>query len=281
LIDMRNRQRDAREFFSVRGAKGSRLLLIGLLVAGRGLQLRGHLTELTVRDCTFVPGWEITGDARAETDMTPSMRFENVQTRVVIERSILGPILVVCTTADLEPIDLLISDSIVDATATERRALDAPERRAAPVRLTALRSTFIGRIHVTDLERAEDCIFDGALAVVRRQDGCMRYCYVTPESLTPRRFGCQPDASVQGSRGAEGTAIATRVRPRFNSLRYGTPDYCQIADACAVEISHGAHDGSEMGVYHDLHQPQRLSNLQARLDEYVPAGADVGIINAS
>lgn len=281
LIDLRNRQRDAREFLSVRGAIGSRLLLIGLLVAGRGLQLKGHLSELTVRDCTFVPGWEVTASAGAEADMMPSLRLENVQTRVVIERSILGPISVVCTVAELEPLDLVVSDSIVDATSTERRALDASERQAASARLTVLRSTFIGRVHVTDIERAEDSIFDGELKVVRRQNGCIRYCYVQPGSRTPRRFGCQPDVSTQASRDAEATAIQARVRPRFNSLRYGTPDYCQIADACAVEISRGAHDGSEMGVFHDLCQQQRLANLQARLDEYVPAGSDIGIINAS
>jgi hypothetical protein len=40
----------------------------------------------------------------------------------------------------------------------------------------------------------------------------------------------------------------------------------------------GAHDESEMGVLHDLYQPQRAANLRARLDEYKPAGMDAGII---
>jgi hypothetical protein len=72
-----------------------------------------------------------------------------------------------------------------------------------------------------------------------------------------------------------------RVRPQFNSFRYGKPSYCQLAEHCAEEITRGADDESEMGVFHDLFQPQRAANLRARLDEYIPARADVGIIPAS
>lgn len=281
LIDLRNRQRDAREFLNVRGAKGSRLLLVGLLVAGRGLQLKGHLAELTLLHCTLVPGWEVTPDTGAESDMVPSVRIENVETRVVIQQSIVGSISVVSSVPQLAPLELVITDSIVDATSPERRALDAPERRAASVQLTVLRSTLIGSVHITDLSRAEDSVFDGQLHVTQRQYGCVRYCYVESGSNTPQRFACQPDAALVGHRDAEAVAIRARVRPIFNSLRYGTCDYCQLADACAVEISRGAHDGSEMGVFHDLYEPLRLANLQARLDEYVPAGSDVGIFSAT
>jgi hypothetical protein len=36
-----------------------------------------------------------------------------------------------------------------------------------------------------------------------------------------------------------------------------------------------------MGAFHDLFQPQRTANLEARLDEYVPAGAEAGIVFAT
>jgi hypothetical protein len=32
-----------------------------------------------------------------------------------------------------------------------------------------------------------------------------------------------------------------------------------------------------MGVFHDLFEPQRRTNLEVRLHEHVPAAADVGI----
>jgi hypothetical protein len=33
-----------------------------------------------------------------------------------------------------------------------------------------------------------------------------------------------------------------------------------------------------MGALHDLFEPQRAANLRARLDEYIPAGMDAGLI---
>jgi hypothetical protein len=121
----------------------------------------------------------------------------------------------------------------------------------------------------------------------------MRFCYVTPGSRTPSRYHCQPDL-VEAPVRAElppGSSIEVieqavapvrlRVRPQFNRIRYGASAYCQLAYTCAEEITRGADDESEMGVFHDLFQPQREANLRARLDEYVPAGADVGIIYES
>jgi hypothetical protein len=92
------------------------------------------------------------------------------------------------------------------------------------------------------------------------------------------RYQCQPDLAKKGKTGQAKTNEETRVRPRLNSRRYGSPDYCQLADDCAEEIARGADDESEMGVFHDLYQPQRLANLRARLDEYTPAGMDAAII---
>ena len=66
-------------------------------------------------------------------------------------------------------------------------------------------------------------------------------------------------------------AETARVRPRFNSLSYGSPVYCQLAQDCAPEITSGADDESELGAFHDLFQPQRLANLNDRLQDFTPA----------
>jgi hypothetical protein len=71
-----------------------------------------------------------------------------------------------------------------------------------------------------------------------------------------------------------------RVRPRFNSVRYGAPEYCQLACDCAPEISTGASDQAEMGALHDLYDSQRAGNLRRRLEEYVPASSEAGLIFA-
>jgi hypothetical protein len=118
----------------------------------------------------------------------------------------------------------------------------------------------------------------------------MRFCYVTPGSRTPRCYRCQPDLVVDivkdevDDKAEQERQIAVeqlRVRPQFNSTRFGTPTYAQLAAACAEEIKRGADDESEMGVFHDLYQPQRAANLQTRLDEYIPAKMNAGIFYAT
>ena len=135
----------------------------------------------------------------------------------------------------------------------------------------------------------------------RRQRGCVRFSYVPSGSRTPRRFECQPELAEQmiesqwraaapkteppGQLNAEIDLAKQRaadgVRPQFNSVRYGAPTYCQLAASCADEIKRGADDESELGVFHDLFQPQREANLRVRLDEYTLAQTDAGIIFAS
>jgi hypothetical protein len=110
----------------------------------------------------------------------------------------------------------------------------------------------------------------------------------------PRRYECQPDMARQAvmdrlDNGDIDPAVqealleseTLRVTPQFNAMRYGKPTYCQLADACATEISAGAEDDSEMGAFHNLYQPQRTANLRARMAEYSPAGTDAGIIFVS
>lgn len=53
-------------------------------------------------------------------------------------------------------------------------------------------------------------------------------------------------------------ANVLRVRPQFTSRRYGL-----LAQTCAEEIKRGADDESEMGVFHDLFEPQRADGHEA------------------
>ncbi|MEA5593271.1 phage tail protein [Rivularia sp. UHCC 0363] len=71
--------------------------------------------------------------------------------------------------------------------------------------------------------------------------------------------------------------VLSRIQPRFTSSKYGDPAYAQLSNNCAVEIRTGAEDGSEMGVFSYLKQPQRQANLDASLKEYLRFGLEVGI----
>jgi len=262
--------------------RSARLILDGLLITGRGVQVKGQLESVTIRHCTLVPGWSLDSHCEPEQGAEPSLELIDATTRVTIERSILGAIQVIQNEVTTDPLPINISDSVLDATDPELEALGAPDCPVAHALLTIKRSTVIGRVAVHAIKLAENCIFDGLVKVARRQVGCMRFCYAAPGSHTPRRFNCQPDLVRSAAKDDAAKAIETlRVRPRFNSRRYGKPDYCQLANDCAEEIKRGADDESEMGVFHDLFQPQREANLRARLDEYTPAGMNAGIIFAS
>jgi hypothetical protein len=243
--------------------------------------------EVVIRHCTLVPGWGIGPKCEPMRPAEPSLELYKVRAQVRIEHSIIGSIEVNEDEVRAEPIPIQISDTILDATSGEREALGAPGRPGAHAILTVGRSTVFGIVQVHAIELAENSIFNDCLNVARRQLGCMRFCYVPPECRTPRRYHCQPDLVVQAVQRTisdpEEQAEAKvreqeRVRPRFTNHRYGNPGYGQLALYCAREIRRGAEDESEMGAFHDLYQPQREANLRARLDEYTPAGTNVGII---
>jgi len=69
--------------------------------------------------------------------------------------------------------------------------------------------------------------------------------------------------------------------PGFTTGRYGLPAYAQLRLASPAEIRTGAEDGSEMGAFCHVKQPQRESNLRLRLDEYLPFGLEAGILFAT
>jgi len=288
-------QSDRPSALSVTGETGSRFVLDGLLVTARGMVVSGDLQHVIVRHCTLVPGSALYASGQPRRPADSSLELLDTRARITIEHAILGAIRVNQEDIRTDPVVVQISDSIVDATEPAAAALAAgdDELRAWAV-LRMIRSTVFGRIRVHAIELLEDSLVIGVVTVGRRQIGCVRFSYLEPGSRTPRRFHCQPDlvdeaVAAQVHDGAlssaEGRQVREqerlRVRPRFNSVRYGTPAYCQLSDHCAPEIRRGADDESEMGVFHDLYQPQREANLQARLDDFVPAGTEAGIIHSS
>jgi hypothetical protein len=297
LIDW---QTDLPDALSVTMDAGSRFTLDGLIVTGRPLQVTategGHTPDVcgasvVVRHCTLVPGWGIDCDCEPKRPAEPSLTLDNVRARVRIERSIVGSIEIHEDETRFDPIPLCIADSIVDATAPDREAIGAPGDTWAPATLDIRRCTVFGIVDVHAMTLGENCIFDGCVNVARRQVGCLRFSYVPTECRTPRRYACQPDgvvaavkARLPNDAAAQAREIADetlRVTPQFVSVRYGSPAYAQLALDGPAEIARGADDESEMGVYHDLYQPQRSEVLRARLADSTPAGMDTGTFFAN
>ena len=285
---------------AVAGKAGSRFSLDGLVVAGRGIQVRGpdlgdpyaaadgDLCDLHIRHCTLVPGWALEENCDPTRPNEPSLELLNTGASVRIEHSIVGSIYVVADEVRTDPVCIEICDSIVDATSNDRVAVGAPNLPFAFARLTIRRTTVFGGVFAHSVPLAEHTLFMGELGVARRQIGCVRFSYVTPGSRTPRRHRCQPDGvrqaveTIQPRLPADEAQLrkdreTTRVRPAFGSQRYGHAAYAQLAIPGPEEIGRGADDESEMGAFHDLYQPQREAALRARLDEFTPAGMEAGI----
>jgi hypothetical protein len=247
----------------------------GLLVSGAGLHVRGGLRSLRLRHCTVIAG----GAEDRGPNYPPALVVDSAEVEVEIEDCIILGGLRVAADASVQ-----VRNSILDSTSEVGVAYSAPGAGVRPGgTLRVENSTVVGKVFTTVLELASNSIFlarvaetdgkvwRGPVQAQQRQKGCARFSYLPPDSRLPRRYRCQPAAG----------ADVTRIRPTFNSLRYGDPDYCQLSSRCPPEISRGADDESEMGVFHDLYQPQREAHLRARLDEYVRFGLEAGILYVS
>lgn len=288
-------QTDLPDAFSVNLQSGSRLVLDGLLILGCSVHVNGIgredaeqdcMAELVLRHTTLVPGWGLEANCDPKRPAEPSLELYNLHAKVKIEHAILGSIQIQADEVQTDPLPLQISDSIIDASAPFKEAIGAVDASPAFCLLDIARCTVFGITNIHALQAAQDVIFSDCLNVARRQLGCMRFCYVKPGCRTPRRYHCQPDLAFAkldpdlspSAMAAAREREALRLIPQFTSERYGQAGYAQLGTHCAQEIKTGAEDGSEMGVFHDLYQPQREANLLRRLQEFCVAEMQAGII---
>ena len=257
----------------ISGGANDEVILDGLLIAGGALRVSGQLDRLRLRHCTLVPGISLYGDGQPSQPGAPSLVVDSENTRVEIDHCILGGIV---AAADAE---VHIKDSIVDAADEENFAYAGTGRFGGPLRVT--NSTVIGRVRTSIMRLASNTIFLASIEdeaelqtlvapvlAERRQEGCVRFSYLSPGARVPPRFHCQPEPDD------------SLVRPRLVSRRFRDPEYCQLSAFCPAEIRQGADDEAEMGAFHDLFEPQREAHLRSRLDEYLRFGLDAGIFYA-
>lgn len=260
------------------GARG-RLVLDGLVVSGGALRLAAALDdeprELVLRDCTLVPGLALNPDGTAAQPGKPSLVIEHPFAKVTLERCITGPLQAAAGAT------VFVRDCIIDAGGATSVAYDAGAAGGPGAELSISASTVIGKVHTKLMRLATNSVLFAALGPTpgetwrapviaeRRQEGCVRFCFVPAGSVTPRRHRCMPDK-------AHPSAL-----PHFTSLRYADPGYGQLRRVSGKEILEGADDGSEMGVLHALFQPQRETNLRIRFDEYLRFGLHAGIFYAT
>jgi hypothetical protein len=271
------------------------IVLSGLVLAGAPLVIEqfadAESRRLVLRHCTLVPGLTRDPDGGPHSVGRASLIALHPFASVTLDHCIVGPIVAV------EGAEVTANDSVVDAssedeiafcgrvpatgedlltvsTAAERQTGDGLEPGG---HLTLDACTVLGKVHAQRLDVSDSLLLgrrSGAadpwpapIWAERRQVGCIRFSFVPADSRTPRRFQC-PGADPAH-------------RPFHTSLRYGDPGYMQPRRSTHPAIRTGANDEGAIGVAHELHEPQRETNLRVRLDEYLRYGLAAGFFYAT
>ncbi len=274
------------------------LTLNGLLIEG-GLKIDGDLRALRLLHTTLVPGRSVVQGLSPRPSGPsivvapgPANARRNTQLEVQVAFSVVGALRI-----PEHVTRLWLLDSIVDGIEKEgdpkgTAVSDAAGTSGPPAHVE--RCTVFGEFRVFQLELASESVFTGRVRVERTQTGCVRFSFVPWGSKTPRQYRCQPDleiARLKAERREElgapltpamETAIENAnvrwLKPTFGATAYGRPDFAQLRTTAPLQIRTGAADGSEMGVFCLLKQPQREANLRLRLEEYLPIGLEAGLI---
>jgi hypothetical protein len=248
----------------------SLLDLNGLLISGGPLFIESKVDHLHLTACTLDPRTAVIGSLIA-TDANMNARADYLLCRCITGGIRLGPSIS----------QLTIADSIVDQ--QSGFAISGPiELGSPPILLSPPligppitpagsvqleRVTVLGRISCGVLNASES-LLDDLATVEDQQSGCVRFSRYEKGSVLPRRFQCVPSEAQAASCAPPGRCYA----PLFNSRRFGRPDYMQLAAACPAEILTASEERAEVGVFASTLNPIRLSNLQLKLQEFMPVG---------
>ena len=246
------------------------LVLSGLCIAGQ-LSVVGDSANIQLMDCTLVPGHALLRNGDPAAPGEPSILATAAETDLSLTRCISGPVATAVSGSTR------ICSSVIDATSPCCVAYAAADLSSPGADLHIEDSTIIGKVHTRTMCMASNSIFHArrgrrdpwaaAIWCARRQAGCMRFCFVPSDSITPRTYKCLPTG------GADEGALESQ----FITLRYGNPSYALLSGLVPMAIWQGADNGSQMGVYNQIQETEAVRNVQLRSPEYLPFGLESGI----
>ena len=246
------------------------LELNGLLFSGGPLEIESNVKQLNLLGCTLDPrsatgGWSLRA---SDSDL-------NHQAVYLICRTITGGLRI---GAGID--QLIVADSIVDQQdsiaigelpffssppLTVSPPVSLPSTRTTSNVLQLERVTVFGQI-ACDVLQASECLLNDLTVVDDQQAGCIRFSRWERGSTLPRRFQCIPTEAQ-----ARDCPPNRRCLPaQFNSLRFGRPDYAQLAAIRQPEILSASEAGAEVGAFASELNQIRLANLQVKLREFMP-----------
>jgi hypothetical protein len=284
------------------GGASASLTLGGLLVEG-GLLIEGDLDTLRILHTTLVPGRSVeqeltsptTGASLVVSATDLGGAVINTRLEVEIAFSIVGALRIPSHVTKLWLLDSIVDGVLEDGGPPVPGVSDDAETSGPPAHIE--RSTLFGPSMFLKLELASESIFAGTVEVEQQQEGCVRFSFVPSGSETPQQYRCQPELEIalekerkkalaaqsgtplpSGWEAALEAEVVQWLVPSFETDRYGHAEFGQLRRSSPEQIRTGAEDGSEMGAFCVLKQPQREANLRIRLDEYLPVGLEAGII---
>ena len=250
------------------GGTGGEVTLNGLTVVGQPIVVPANdgaqsnrLQRLTLRNCTLVPGLTLDRSGTPTSPTAPSLIVTSSDTAVEIDGCILGAVQIAREATSR------INDSVLDTGDVARAAYSDTDGASlgGPVALNAV--TVIGQLLTEQASLVSNTLLVGTAQSLRKQQGVVRYSYVTEGSALPRRYACvSPEAAPVGA-----------PRPYFLANRFGTPGYLRLQAATPDAIRAGADDGGEMGAWHGVGETLRLQQLALWLEEYTRFGLMTGV----
>jgi len=251
-------------------APAGQLLISGVWIAGQ-LSITGQSATVQISDSTLVPGISLNRDVKPVSPGDPSILVTAAEAALTLTKSISGPI------AAATGGTTRICSSIVDATSPCCVAYGASDLASAGADLHVEDSTIIGKVHTRTIPLASNTIFfarrprrdpwPAAVWVSRRQTGCLRFCFLPFDSITPRRYECLPaDMASQPA-----------LEPKFVTLRFGKPAYALLSGDVPMAIWQGADNSSQIGAYYQIQETEAVGNVQLRAPEFLPVCMESGI----
>lgn len=243
-------------------SENSTLELDGLFVSGgHAVVLAGTFARVTIRSCTLDPGTagEVAIDDRP---LLPTpLRIEGRVAELVVERSILGPVVEQGTDARVESaeftdsivqaIDLDAFGAVLGGVVAATGAIALPDADASLTRCTVLGPVTVHRIDVSE------CLLLGHATAADTQRGCVRFSGWTTGSELPQKF--------------ESIALPAKSQ-LFTATEFGDPRYCVLTDAAPEAVRTGGEGGREMGAFAGVNWPLKKRGLLAKFEEFLPVG---------
>lgn len=261
-----------------------KLLLSGLRIVGRLVvekvdRAKINALDLVIEHCSIIGGGI---DVELEPENAPALAL-------LMLRTIVGPLRMPPKVAELRIVESIVDSQLAPQASGQPNdyalvaAVSDDNASVMPgLSATIDRCTIFGKVNLQGVLQANAVLFTDAVVVKSPANetakGIARYCYLPTGSAIP---ACD-DCLYEGEKPTDcQTCLGNISRPVFSSQRYGRPGYAQLSNLSADEILYGVGKIAEIGVFHHLYQPQRETNIQLMLEEYLPLGLDAGVFRVT